>query len=278
MSDKSTFTVNKKAHSGKVVQQTALAGDCYRMLIEAPEIAKTAGAGQFVHVLPRQVESTSPLLRRAFSIMTINNGCIEILYRALGRGTTLMSRWQAGQEIDLLGPLGRPFAKPEHPLLLIGGGVGTPPLVMLAWQTRQEQPGLTIKALIAAKTASEVLGKDDFLKSDADVAVATDDGSEGHHGFVTELLEQQFMDNQLDYSIYACGPLPMLRAVSSICTKYDRRALLSLEENMPCGVGVCNGCSIPVLNGEGDYGQYSRICVDGPSMWSDQIDWAKLRI
>jgi len=277
MSNKSTFTGAKRAHRGTVVQQISLSGDCYRLLIESPDLAKSARAGQFVHILPRERESTSPLLRRAFSIMTTNNGCIEILYRALGRGTALMSRWQVGQKIDLLGPLGKPFAKPQHLLLLIGGGVGTPPLVMLAWQTRQEQPELPIRALIAAKTTSEVLGKEDFLKSNVDVAVATDDGSEGHHGFVTDLLEQQLRDNKIDYSIYACGPLPMLRAVALICAKYERRALLSLEENMPCGIGVCNGCSIPVLNGEGDYGQYSRICVEGPSLWSDEIDWVKLR-
>lgn len=277
MSDKSTFRATNRAHCGKVIQQTALVGDCYRLLIEASELAQAARAGQFVHILPRQAESTAPMLRRAFSIMTAKDGCIEVLYRALGRGTTLMSRWQVGQQIDLLGPLGKPFAKPEHPLLLIGGGVGTPPLVMLAWQTQLEQPQLPIKALIAAKTAAEVLGKEDFLERSVDVAVATDDGSEGHHGFVTELLEQQFAGEDTEYSIYACGPLPMLRAVASICEKYRRRALLSLEENMPCGIGVCNGCSLPVLNGEGDYGQYSRICVEGPSLWSDQIDWAKLR-
>jgi len=277
MSDKSTFIVTNGAHSGTVIQQTALAGGCYRLLVEAAELAQAARAGQFVHILPRQAESTSPMLRRAFSIMTAKNGRIEVLYRALGRGTALMSRWQAGQQVDLLGPLGRPFVEPEYPLLLIGGGVGTPPLVMLAWQTRLKQPQLPIKTLIAAKTSAEVLGKEDLLESGVDVTVATDDGSEGHHGFVTELLEKQFMDGNREYSIYACGPLPMLRAVASICEKYERRALLSLEENMPCGIGVCNGCSIPVVNGEGEYGQYSRICVDGPSLWSDQIDWPKLR-
>ncbi|MEO6906649.1 MAG: dihydroorotate dehydrogenase electron transfer subunit [Abditibacteriaceae bacterium] len=269
--------VTKHAHRGIVVQQTALSGDCYLLLIEAPRIAKEARAGQFVHVLSRPSESTSPLLRRAFSIMTANEGHIEVLYRALGCGTVAMSRWKVGQKIDLLGPLGKPFAKPQHPLLLVGGGVGTPPLVMLAWQTRQEQPKLSVKALIAAKTTSEVLGKEEFLVSDVDVAVATDDGSEGHHGFVTELLEQQFLETKNEYSIYACGPLPMLRAVAALCEKYKRRALLSLEENMPCGIGVCSGCSFPVLNDENEYGQYARICVEGPSLWSDQIDWAKMR-
>jgi dihydroorotate dehydrogenase electron transfer subunit len=277
MSDKSTFTMSTRSHSGTIVYQNALAGGCYRVSIESPEIAATARAGQFVHILPREIENTSPLLRRAFSIMTTNDGCIEILYRALGRGTSLMSRWQAGQKIDLLGPLGKPFAKPQYPLLLIGGGVGTPPLVMLAWQTRREHFDLPMKALIAARTTSEILGKEEFQENGVDVSVATDDGSEGHHGFVTELVEKQFVVSRTEYSIYACGPLPMLRAVASLCEKYGRRALLSLEENMPCGIGVCNGCSLPVLNNNSEYSQYCRICVDGPSLWSDQIDWAKLR-
>lgn len=278
MNDKSTFAPKKYTHRGTVIQQTVLPGDCYRLLIEAPQIAKEARAGQFVHILPRQEESTSPLLRRAFSIMTTQNECIEILFRVLGRGTSLMSRWQEGQKIDLLGPLGTPFIKPQYPLLLVGGGVGVPPLVMLASQTRREQPQLSVKALIAAKTALEVLGRKEFLENGVDVAVATDDGSEGHPGFVTELLEQRFAESKMDCSVYACGPLPMLRAVASLCEKYGNRALLSLEENMPCGIGVCNGCSFPVLNNESEYGQFSRICVEGPALWSDQIDWTKLRL
>lgn len=280
MNDKSTFNGNSRlhAHTGIIVQQTALPGDCHRLLIDVPPLAEKAQAGQFVHILPRQQESTSPLLRRAFSVMTAKDGKIEILYRAIGRGTALMSRWQAGQEVDLLGPLGKPFARPEHPLLLVGGGVGTPPLVMLAWQTRREHADLPITALIAARTASEVLGKAELRESGAAVQVATDDGSAGHHGFVTELLEKNFTEDRGDYSLYACGPLPMLHGVASLCQKYGRRALLSLEENMPCGIGVCNGCALPVLNDRGEYSQYSRICVEGPSLWSDEIDWEKLRV
>lgn len=278
MNTESTFMAKRNIHKGTVINQTALPGDCYRLLIEVPQIAEEARAGQFVHIMPRPKQSTSPLLRRAFSIMSSKNGTIEILYRALGKGTTLISHWQAGQEIDLLGPLGKPFAKPEFPLLLVGGGVGTPPLVMLAWQTRREQSKLPIRALIAAKTASELLGKREFLESDVDVVVATDDGSEGHAGFVTELLEKEFVESGIEYSVYACGPLPMLCGVATLCEKYSRRALLSLEENMPCGIGVCNGCSFPVINNESEYSQYLRICVAGPSLWSDQVDWTKLRL
>jgi dihydroorotate dehydrogenase electron transfer subunit len=278
MSIKSTFMTKKHTYCGTVIQQIALPGDCYRLVVNAPQIAKQARAGQFVHILTRQEESSSPLLRRAFSIMVARDDCIEILYRALGRGTSQMSRWQIGQQIDLLGPLGKPFPEPRHPLLLVGGGVGTPPLVMLAWQTRREHSKLPIKGLIAARTASELLGKKEFLEGKVDLAVATDDGSEGHHGLITDLLEQAFRESEADYAIYACGPLRMLRAVAVLCAKYNRRALLSLEENMPCGIGVCNGCSLPVLNPENEYGQYSRICVEGPSLWSDQIDWSKLRL
>jgi dihydroorotate dehydrogenase electron transfer subunit len=279
MSDKSTFTEAQAArHSGVVRRQGALAGDCHRLLLEAPQLARAARAGQFVHVLSRARQNTAPLLRRAFSILSVQDGCIEILYRALGRGTILMSRWQPGQIVDLLGPLGKPFAAPEHPVLLVGGGVGTPPLVMLATQTRRELPDLGITAFIGARTAAEMLGQQELEENQVTIHLATDDGSAGHHGYVTDLLEKHLRENAGLFSIYACGPLPMLRQTARICAKYGRRALLSLEENMPCGIGVCNGCALPVVNDEEEYYQYSRICVDGPALWSDQIDWDKLRV
>jgi len=137
-------------------------------------------------------------------------------------------------------------------------------------------PDLPITALIGARTANEVLAREELEALEAVVQIATDDGSEGKKGYVTDLLQETLSYAKKPRSVYACGPLGMLRVVAGICAKYGQRALLSLEENMPCGIGVCNGCALPVVSDKGEYHQYSRICVEGPGMWSDQIDWEKL--
>ena len=264
-------------HQGIVREHLSLPGNYRKLRIDAPGLAQSAQAGQFIHVLTRHNSTTAPLLRRAFSIMSAQQGEIELLYRVVGRGTVMMSEWNVEQRVDLLGPLGQPFPRPDRPVILIGGGVGVPPMLMLAAQTRHESPDLPITALIGARTAREVLGKMELEKLGATVHIATDDGSVGIKGFVTSIFQKLLNNENLRGSIYACGPLGMLRGVAGICAEHGQRALLSLEENMPCGIGVCNGCALPVISDAGAYHQYSRICVEGPGLWSDQIDWEKLQ-
>lgn len=245
----------------------------YRMTLAAPAIAALARPGHYVHVLPRTATSYDPLLRRAFSILKSHAGVIEILYRIEGRGTAQMARLMPGDILDLLGPLGRPFAPPESQTILVGGGVGVPPMAMLASICDPHQT----RALIGARSQKEIICREDFQQYGIPVAMATDDGSAGHHGRVTDLLEQALRETaarQSKPTVYACGPLPMLRAVAALARKYDVRCQVSLEENMPCGVGVCNGCVVPVVGAGDDYGSYRRICVDGPVLWADQVDWA----
>jgi dihydroorotate dehydrogenase electron transfer subunit len=257
-----------------VISQREVAHRHYRLKIHAPEIARQAKAGQFVHVLSRSDISSDPLLRRAFSILSIQEDAIEILYRVEGRGTALMAKWTEGDQVDLIGPIGNGFAPlPEAPgrALLVGGGVGVPPMAMLASTKRNNQ---SVTALTGARSINEVICLEDFAEHDVPVHIATDDGSAGHHGFVTELLNAE-LEQGRDASIFACGPLPMLRAVAALCEKFDTRCQLSLEENMPCGVGVCNGCVVAVNGAGDDYGRYRRICVEGPVLWGHEIDWSR---
>jgi dihydroorotate dehydrogenase electron transfer subunit len=261
----------------------------FRMTLHAPDIAVNARAGHFVHVLARDSNSFDPLLRRAFSILAIRGDEIEILYRVEGRGTANLSRLQKDDIVDLLGPLGVPFRPPLGKALLVGGGVGVPPMAMLASQEAKRMDGEGnggLVALLGARSETEVLCLEDFARYGVPVEIATDDGSTGHHGMVTVLLERHLQAEAGDgeggkaeqgemsiRTVYACGPLPMLRAVAAMCEKYGAPCQVSLEENMPCGVGICNGCVVPALGEGDDFTRFRRICVEGPVMDSREIDW-----
>lgn len=266
-----------------VVEQQEVAPGYYRLTLSAPIIAGAARAGQFVHVLPRpsgeggwQATPTfDPLLRRAFSIMRVAGEQIEILYRAGGKGTQLMTRWDKGDRADLLGPLGLGFGDFATHNVLVGGGVGVPPMVMLAARGRTESRACT--ALIGARSAQDVLCEADFDALGTPFEVATENGSRGKQGRVTaSLLRHLASDNASQTKIFACGPLPMLRAVAQLCAQYGVACEVSMEEAMPCGVGVCNGCVVPMLQGSDDYGLYRRICIEGPVLSAAEVDWERI--
>jgi dihydroorotate dehydrogenase electron transfer subunit len=275
----------------------------FRLRFAAPSVAEAAKAGQFVHVLPRSYRSVDPLLRRAFSILAAQADAVDILYRVEGRGTWQMSQLHVGDTVDVLGPLGRAFT-PSHRAILVGGGVGVPPLAMLAAQQhtalqaedlrsspRTEIATARMEALVGARTKDELICLGIFASRGVPVQVATDDGSAGLHGLVTELLAQHLRQIAATGTIpvsaiptgaasaedaptvYACGPLAMLRAVAALCAEFEVPCQVSLEENMPCGVGVCNGCVVRVAEAGDDYGRYKRICIEGPVMWAHEISW-----
>lgn len=299
----------------------------YQLRLQAAQLAKVARPGQFIHVLTKP-DSTSwtfdPLLRRAFSIMSVNApdcDSIDILFRVEGRGTAALSAARIGDEIDVIGPLGQPFDTSPFGIsvqsdgemfhvkqeatkaIVVGGGVGVPPLVYLSQALASQ--GIDVHAIIGARCASEIIGWHELSAVCQQVALTTDDGSRGHHGRVTDLLFS--LIGQLTWKseghsvapiVYACGPLPMLRAVAKICFKAQVRCQVSLEENMPCGIGVCNGCVVrthqpfsesgratnesgagksevnQILGNEwSPYRAYRRVCVEGPACWADEIDW-----
>ena len=263
----------------ELVEHCEVAPRHFRMRLRASAVARTAQAGQFVHILPRNSVELDPLLRRAFSILVTNHDTLDVLYRIEGRGTAIMAQWRVGEMVDILGPLGVPFAPLPRRALLVGGGVGVPPLVMLAAQRFQyaDKP-YELTGLIGARSRAELICLEDFERYQIPVRISTDDGSTGHHGRVTDLLEEQL--EQLDDkdeppTVFACGPLAMLRAVSAICSRFVAPCQISLEENMPCGVGVCNGCVVPVNVDGNEYSRYRRICIEGPVLWAHEVDWSQ---
>ena len=276
----------------KIISNRRIKGSYFKLILAAPEIAFFARPGQFVMA---QVDSNvyEPLLRRPLSIHAVKKDNIEILYETLGQGTEILSRKKPAEYLDLIGPLGNGFDRvpsTEHRApILVAGGIGVAPLVFLAQKLR---PGKTL-ALIGARTKENLLCEKEFEELDCDVKIATDDGSKGFRGRVTDLLEKQLVSN-ISHRIpntlpgrqagehrtpimYACGPAVMLKAIARIAAQYGIEAFGSFEAHMACGIGVCMGCAIKIKDqapGK-DKLVYKRVCKDGPVFGLSQIIWGK---
>ena len=248
-----------------VCEHILVAPEHYLLTLSAPGIAREVRPGQFVMLRPSA--GADPLLPRAFSVYNAEPqpGRISVLYRVVGRGTERLQLCAAGQPVQTWGPLGNRFSAPAgRRVALVGGGVGVPPLVFLAASLRGSD--LDVTALIGASTSDFLIGVADLERAGAAVQTSTDDGSLGHHGYVTDLLAR-YLDRG-DAAIYACGPMPMLAAVDRLVRERGRPAELALEAPMACGVGACLGCTVPRAGGG-----YARVCTDGPVFPSGAVGW-----
>lgn len=212
--------------------------------------------GQFVNIALE-----GRYLRRPISVCDWNDGEIVLIYKVVGDGTAQMSRMTVGTELDLLTGLGNGFSTRNDARrpLLVGGGVGVPPLYGLARQLLAA--GKPVSVVLGFNTAAEIFYEEEFRQAGCDVTVATADGSRGVRGFVTTAIAQTGID--FDY-FYACGPLPMLRA---LCEAVEQDGQLSFEERMGCGFGACMGCSCKTKYGN------KRICKEGPVLEKGEIIW-----
>ncbi|MCR4400528.1 MAG: dihydroorotate dehydrogenase electron transfer subunit [Syntrophomonadaceae bacterium] len=229
----------------------------------APDIARQALPGQFVHL--RVTRSLDPLLRRPFGIYNVEQkiGSVTVFYRVVGRGTAMLSDLHTAETVDVLGPLGNTFSIPStmQRAVVVGGGVGIAPLVYLARVLAERK--VEVMVLLGASTAGFLVGRDILKRLGVDYMVATDDGSEGLKGHVTELLERMIDRKRFDY-IYACGPEPMMVKVTEIAQQNGIPGELSLEEHMACGIGACLGCAKKVRRPADGQDVYAKVCTDGP--------------
>ena len=236
----------------EIVKNVALTADVYKMELAGDTSAVTA-PGQFVNI-----KLEGKFLRRPISVNDCVDGLLTIIYKVVGEGTAQMAKMQAGEKLDILTGLGNGYDLAdagEHPVLL-GGGVGVPPLYMLAKQLIAA--GKKVSVVLGFNKAAEVFYADEFKALGADVTVTTVDGSMGVKGFVTDALPA-------DYTyFYTCGPEPMLKAVYRATNTSGQ---MSFEERMGCGFGACMGCSCKTITG------YKRICREGPVMRKEEILW-----
>jgi dihydroorotate dehydrogenase electron transfer subunit len=258
----------------RILDHSKVGSSHYKLTLLSQYISSHAQPGQFINV--RCSESRDPLLRRPISFHKISaeHETFELLYEVVGRGTELLTKFFVGEELDCLGPLGEGFkVDPAKKIrILVGGGMGVAPLLGLAEQITNDKLQMTnaLYVLLGAKTKACILCEEDFRKTTDQVLVATDDGSYGKKGFISDLL-LDFINNQLstfDFqlsTVYSCGPKAMLKAVAEIAFQKKIDCQVSMEERMACGVGACKGCPVKTING------YKMVCKDGPVFDSKEI-------
>ncbi len=225
---------------------------------DAPQIADSALPGHFIHI--RIADGPHPILRRPFSIFAADGTKIQVLFKIVGEGTRLLSSATVGDEIDIIGPLGNPFRIGVKPAVLIAGGIGCAPLIFLAKRLRRA--GGNVSFLYGARTKLDLLLIDEISRIADKLEVATEDGSAGIKGLISELATSYYTS---DYALYACGPEAMLHTLKKQLDARGLVAQFSLESRMACGVGACQGCAVKTTKG------YRRVCVDGPVFLSDEI-------
>lgn len=264
--------VDEKA---QVCSSRPVAQDCYLTRLLAPRIAAGAAPGQFVAV--RVSGEFSPFLRLPLSVCGADPaaGTIDLLYEDVGPKTHALSRVRPEGEVACLGPLGRGFSPPAlgKGALLVGGGIGLPPLLFMGEALRRGGQG-AVTLLAGARRAAEHLPEEMLRAAAPTVRQATDDGSLGRHGLVTELLAEELAADR-QRQVYTCGPHPMMKAVARLCRDRQVACQASLEEYMACGFGVCVGCVVEVMPAAGasPYERYRRICLDGPVFDARQVRW-----
>jgi len=257
----------------EIVFNKRVAANTFFMGLRSPQIAAEARPGQFVMI--RVAQGMDPLLRRPFSICGVREDDLAlILYRVVGRGTAIMCDVREGESLSVLGPLGSGFEMPhkrEKPIL-VAGGMGIAPLIFLA---SIMAPGSFI-FLAGFGSGEEIVATDEIGLSGLDFSLSTDDGSAGHRGLVTELLENRLagFNRNIKPVVFSCGPLPMLKKVAAITLDKDVPCQVSLEASMACGLGACQGCAIRRSSEQAM--AYYHVCQDGPVFDVNALDWEAL--
>lgn len=259
--------INEKC---KVVEHREL-GCGYRCIsFEAPKISAGALPGQFVHVRVPTLETSA--LRRPFSIFNAQDGKLELLYKTVGRGTAAMNDIKPGDKIEIMGALGHGFpVKCNGAALLVGGGYGVAPLYFLARRLLALPQPPKIKLFVGGRTKDDLLALDRFEALEGvDVYTATNDGSSGVKGLVTDPLDDELIklrEKGEKFEFFACGPDPMLKAVSLRATGTQSKGWISMDRHMVCGVGACYACIQKTVRGN------SRCCIEGPVFAAEDLVW-----
>ena len=247
-----------------IIQKQAVAKDTYSFTVLCPEIAELACPGQFVHILPKGFG-----LRRPISIAGIDkkSGTLRIVFVIKHQGTQAIADLNQGDYLDIIGPLGHVFtlmSDVQH-VILVGGGIGVPPMLPLA-----EYYGEKATAVSGFRTFQQVILQEDLEAYGARTICCTEDGSAGAvKGFVTTPLEQLLSEGA--DAVFACGSMPMLKAVAEVCMRNKTYCEVSLEERMACGVGACLGCACKIRKDNQE--EFLHVCKNGPVFKAEEVCW-----
>ena len=231
----------------KILSNQPVAPKIFKIVLDAPDLAKISRAGQFLQVKIAD-EFT---LRRPLGIAGTLNGKISIFYRTVGHGTEILSKKRVGEVLNVLGALGNGFSTPNNKILLVGGGMGLAPLLCAAQNFNSD-------VLIAGRNADEVIfWQNEFQNYAENIFITTDDGSYAKKGFATDFLPEILAANNFS-AIYTCGPEIMMKNVAKIALNHSLPCQVSFEKRMACGLGACLSCSIDTAHGR------KKVCKDGP--------------
>jgi dihydroorotate dehydrogenase electron transfer subunit len=246
----------------EVLETREVAEGIFVLRFRSSHVSAEAAPGQFVNI--RCGDGCLPLLRRPFSISRVDGDVIELMFNVVGHGTRMLASKRPGDMLDVLGPLGKPFGIEGSfgTALLVGGGLGTAPFPFLTDALRRA--GKMLVTFVGARTARQI--STDFL---SEVHIATDDGSRGFHGTVVALLKSRLGKQPIPGAkIFGCGPTRMLEALSKTAEELSLECELSLEGDMACGMGLCQGCPVERSHGEK---KYALVCTEGPTFDSKEI-------
>lgn len=254
--------------AAETIEHGELGGGYRRLVVKAPKMAADLAPGQFVHVRVPALEPTA--LRRPFSVFDADGGLVTVIYKTVGRGTAALNAVRPGDTICMMGPLGHAFPeKCAGAALLVGGGYGVAPLHFLAKRLKASGHENVI-LFLGGRTAQDLLEVDRFRALGVDVRLATNDGSAGVKGLVTDPLDDELIrlrEAGGRFELFACGPDPMLKAVAMRATGTGSRGWISMDRHMVCGVGACYACIQKTVRGN------SRCCIEGPVFRADDLVW-----
>lgn len=252
---------------GIVVSNTPLTDRLFEMVLEVSDIPAKVRGGQFVHVQIPGMEGH--MLRRPFSVYYVDSkaSTLGILYQVVGFGSARFSELVPGSKVQVIGSIGNPWHAPSgiKRALLTVGGVGAAPLFMHA--SELVASGVQVDVVMGAQTKDALVAKERYTQLlGCEPFIATDDGSYGHHGFVTDLVVERLAQGEYDYAA-CCGPAPMMRIVSEKTLAAGIPSFVSMEQRMACGIGACLGCIVSTVDGN------RRSCVDGPVFDAQKVVW-----
>ena len=251
-----------------VAANQRIAPHIHHMVIEAKDLALEARPGQFCMLMVNKPSTSDPLLRRPLSIAgASSHSHLEFVFRVVGRGTTLLAQAQKGDRMGITGPLGQgfPMAK-DGRTVFVAGGMGLAP--GLFWRSWSARASLKAQLIAGARSRDELFLIDPADSGDIGVSLATEDGSLGHRGFVTDLLKEYIEEAGDVVTILTCGPMAMMKRVHQIAQAFDLPCHCSLEATMACGMGLCLGCALPSSSGG-----YIHVCKEGPVVPSSMVAW-----